>query len=238
MAELPDLGDHCTLSSCQTLDFLPIKCDLCCLKFCKEHFSYVSHNCAKYKEIDKIKSTNNDTSPIPLYSCSIETCKTKELISILCQQCKLNFCVQHRLQLDHKCKFIDSSNSDNQSKKPKLNEFKFELKTDVSEKNTNLASKLVIMKLKQTAVGPPGLPEESKFYCFIDYKNSKKPFFLSNKWPVGRSQEFISQKLNIKPSNNEYSLRFENGDLIDKSLIIQELVDKQMLKQAAILKLN
>ena len=235
MAELPDLGHHCTLSSCQTLDFLPIKCDLCCLKFCKEHFTYDSHNCTKYSELSKIEASCN-LSPIPLYVCSFETCKTKELISISCQQCKLNFCVQHRLQLDHKCKFIDSSsNSGNQAKKIKSNEFKFELKTEVSEKNSSLATKLVLMKLKQTAVGPPGLPEESKFYCFIESNASKKPFFLSNKWPVGRCQEFISQK--IKTTNTE-SLRFENGDLIDKSFIIQELVDKQMLKQGIILKLN
>lgn len=240
MAELPGLGDHCSLKFCQTLDFLPIKCDLCSLKFCKEHFSYDSHFCVKYKELNQINSSSSSNSVAPIisrYTCSLDGCKTKELVAIVCDKCKLNFCVQHRLQIDHECKF-DSALSANQAKTgQRSNEFKFELKTNVSEKNTNLAAKLVLMKLKQTADGPPGLPEEAKFYCFIEYQNIKKPFFLSNKWPIGRCEEFLCQKLNIK-QKNDLSLRLENNDFINKSSIVQELLDKQILKQAFVLRLN
>lgn len=38
--ELEDLGNHCSFESCNRLDFLPIKCDLCRGIFCKEHYRY------------------------------------------------------------------------------------------------------------------------------------------------------------------------------------------------------
>jgi hypothetical protein len=232
MAELPCLGDHCASASCQTLDFLPIKCDLCCLKYCKQHYSYGAHNCTKYKELN---INTSSSTPIPVYPCTLDGCKAKELIPITCEQCKSNFCVLHRLQIDHKCS--KPSNIQNESIKPKINEFKFELKTNVSEKNVNLASKLVLMKLRQTATGPPGLPEESKLYCFIDYNTTiKKPFYLSTKWPIGRCIEFLCTKLNIK-SHNKMSLAFENQEIINVSFTVQDLLDQKLVNHGIIFKL-
>ena len=237
MAELPDLGDHCSLNACQTLDFLPIRCDLCGFKYCKQHSSYDSHNCIKYKEISVNQS--GSTGPIPLHKCLFDGCKNKELISIICEDCKFNFCVLHRLKVDHDCKSNKDSNTENQPKIKKLNEFKFELKTNVSEKNANLAAKLVLMKLRQTADGPPGLPEESKLYCFIKCNNdTKKPFYFSTKWPIGRCVEFLCTKFNVKTQNKAPSLCFETQEIIDTSFIVQELIDKNLFNHGIILTFN
>lgn len=43
--EFPELGQHCCETSCNRLDFLPMKCDACKKIFCKDHFQYVAHSC-------------------------------------------------------------------------------------------------------------------------------------------------------------------------------------------------
>ncbi|KER32838.1 hypothetical protein T265_01128 [Opisthorchis viverrini] len=43
--EFPELGAHCSFSSCRRLDFLPVKCVGCHGLYCKEHYPYAQHNC-------------------------------------------------------------------------------------------------------------------------------------------------------------------------------------------------
>ncbi|KAK9891560.1 hypothetical protein WA026_015521 [Henosepilachna vigintioctopunctata] len=35
--------------------------------------------------------------------CSFKHCKAKEMVPIVCNDCKKNFCLKHRLQVDHQC---------------------------------------------------------------------------------------------------------------------------------------
>lgn len=35
--------------------------------------------------------------------CSVKGCKIKEVIPVVCNKCKLNFCLKHRLETDHQC---------------------------------------------------------------------------------------------------------------------------------------
>lgn len=49
--EFPDLGEHCSETSCNRLDFLPLKCDACKEIFCTDHISYIAHSCpSSYKK--------------------------------------------------------------------------------------------------------------------------------------------------------------------------------------------
>uniref|UniRef100_A0A5S6Q270 AN1-type domain-containing protein n=1 Tax=Trichuris muris TaxID=70415 RepID=A0A5S6Q270_TRIMR len=50
--EFPDLGCRCSVKTCQQLDFLPIVCDACGSKFCKNHYAYGKHNCPSFAEKD------------------------------------------------------------------------------------------------------------------------------------------------------------------------------------------
>lgn len=65
--EFPDLGKHCTVSSCNKLDFLPIKCDACSQIFCDEHYQYAVHNCANaYKKDNQVPVCPLCNIPIPI----------------------------------------------------------------------------------------------------------------------------------------------------------------------------
>ncbi|XP_070552498.1 AN1-type zinc finger protein 2B-like [Ptychodera flava] len=41
--------------------------------------------------------------------CSVKGCKQRELIPVVCDSCRLNFCLKHRHQQDHKCEGFQGS---------------------------------------------------------------------------------------------------------------------------------
>ena len=41
-----EIGEHCALSSCGRLSFLPVSCPLCSTTFCESHFLPEQHGCA------------------------------------------------------------------------------------------------------------------------------------------------------------------------------------------------
>ncbi|XP_047998629.1 AN1-type zinc finger protein 2A-like isoform X2 [Leguminivora glycinivorella] len=43
--EFPHLGRNCAFSTCNRLDFLPMKCGACLESFCSDHFAYTNHDC-------------------------------------------------------------------------------------------------------------------------------------------------------------------------------------------------
>ncbi|KAJ2708062.1 zinc finger, AN1-type domain [Coemansia sp. IMI 203386] len=56
--ELPDIGDHCEFKDCHLLDFLPVRCKLCGLTFCSDHWEVDKHSCSnKHKLVDRIVPT-------------------------------------------------------------------------------------------------------------------------------------------------------------------------------------
>lgn len=133
--ELPGLGKHCSVSTCNKLDFLPIRCDACNQIYCDEHYQYAIHNCANaYKKNNQVPVCPLCNIPIPVQRgqapdlavgahidsdcqsdparnnrkvftnrCSSKGCKTKEVIPIVCTECKDNFCLKHRHPTDHSC---------------------------------------------------------------------------------------------------------------------------------------
>uniref|UniRef100_A0A6B2E530 Putative arsenite inducuble rna associated protein aip-1 n=1 Tax=Phlebotomus kandelakii TaxID=1109342 RepID=A0A6B2E530_9DIPT len=130
--EFPDVGKHCSVPTCKRLDFLPVKCDACSEILCSEHYSYVKHDCksAQRKDVQvpvcplcgEPVPTPSDVSPdltvgrhidqfcrsekkrIFTNTCSFTGCRQKELVPILCSDCKRNFCIRHRHFNDHKCR--------------------------------------------------------------------------------------------------------------------------------------
>lgn len=231
MTEFSELGKHCSFDNCNLKDFLPLKCKYCARVYCKEHSSLIIHNCNA--SIDKNEALGQ-LEPLQMFKCSFNDCKTKELIEFKCEFCKLCFCCKHRLQLDHQCKELPVQESKKEAPKAKQIEFNFEIKKNVSEKNTALQSKLILMKMKQTAQGPTGLPDQYRFYAFIHYANSKKPFYLSIEWPIGRCIEFLASKLNISSSNGlKLKLKKDEIDQIDTSLSLKDLIEQKSLPHGA-----
>lgn len=122
--------------------------------------------------------------------------------------------------------------------KKEVKEFKFEMKQNVSAKNQSLAAKLIVMKLRKTASGPPGLPEESKFYCFVQYKMDKQPFFSSLKWPIGKFIEFIFDKLKISKALITKKKLFLKNRVVDSSLTCEEFISRESLSHGAVFELK
>ena len=51
-----EIGEHCTLSTCGRLSFLPVSCPLCTTTFCESHFLPEQHRCAKAASTSKVLS--------------------------------------------------------------------------------------------------------------------------------------------------------------------------------------
>ncbi|XP_012285474.1 AN1-type zinc finger protein 2A [Orussus abietinus] len=64
--EFPDLGAHCSESTCNRLDFLSLKCDACEGIFCTDHISYINHSCpSAYKKDVQIPVCPLCNAPVP-----------------------------------------------------------------------------------------------------------------------------------------------------------------------------
>lgn len=113
--DLASIGQHCSLSDCNRLDFLPVKCELCGLMFCKEHYSLTAHNCDKFNS-GKTANIANESQPFETFKCSFENCCNREKVKVNCEFCQLDFCMKHRLQVDHKCCKLSNPSDKNQSK--------------------------------------------------------------------------------------------------------------------------
>ncbi|OCT63372.1 AN1-type zinc finger protein 2A [Xenopus laevis] len=65
--EFPDLGKHCSETTCKQLDFLPLKCDACEQIFCKDHITYTQHKCSSaYKKDVQVPVCPLCNTPIPV----------------------------------------------------------------------------------------------------------------------------------------------------------------------------
>jgi predicted nucleic acid binding AN1-type Zn finger protein len=247
--DLDHIGSHCSYKECNRLDFLPIKCDACTNLYCKEHASYLAHDCEKYDAIvEAQKKSAAILSDLSFYNCSFEECKNREMVPVVCDFCKLNFCMKHRNpEVDHKCQVFKKAQEAEQANNQRIKnqkmdaqkEFKFEMKTKVSDKNQALASKLLLMKLRQTAHGPTGLPEEFRCYCFVRYQQvEKKPFYLNTKWPVGKCVEFLFEKLSINLTSLGKIRLYLDEELVDTSLMVEEFIKMKGLSPGVVFDLK
>ncbi|KAF4523210.1 hypothetical protein B566_EDAN011747 [Ephemera danica] len=101
--EFPDLGKHCSEPTCQRLDFLPLKCDACNGIFCHDHMRYDTHNCpSSYKKDVQVPVCPLCSQPVPV-GRNQQPDIVKEVVPVVCPECRLNFCLRHRHTQDHKC---------------------------------------------------------------------------------------------------------------------------------------
>ncbi|KAH7921495.1 hypothetical protein BV22DRAFT_1096427 [Leucogyrophana mollusca] len=111
--DLNPVGTHCSLASCNALDFLPIRCR-CDYVFCRFHILPSNHECtAETKQLDP---DHRPTFEQKLQRCGLHGCnkpsldaavsaKTsdEERSSASCARCQLSFCVDHRYPEAHSC---------------------------------------------------------------------------------------------------------------------------------------
>ncbi|KAI0792936.1 hypothetical protein C8Q75DRAFT_714014 [Abortiporus biennis] len=121
---MDSIGAHCSLSSCNLNDFLPIRCR-CSNLFCRDHILPDSHQCPLLNQ--SIESLNSDSGFAKLEKCAFGACKRPSLESFVSRETKLNdedengrvkavcercggaFCALHRTPSSHSCTSPDPS---------------------------------------------------------------------------------------------------------------------------------
>ena len=127
------MGIHCAEQTCHQLDFLPFTCNLCHNTFCIEHRSYKEHKCTEAYRKDKLVPTcplcgqalpvskgmdadqrvnkhiemecksENKVRTKSNALCNFSSCKVRELVPVICENCHLHFCLNHRFPDQHNC---------------------------------------------------------------------------------------------------------------------------------------
>jgi len=229
MVEL--LGTHCEYPECYTLDFLPVHCIHCSKTFCKRHGSAPDHSCTSLFSTTSLNPSNSSSF---LPCAHLNGCKSqKSPISFTCSLCLKNFCVEHRHIDDHECPHRSQqpppTHYASQTNKKELQPPKnFPTEKFLGTKNEALATKVAIMKLKQTAKGPTGVPMENRLHVFVEIddgdgnNNKRYPFYLSKLWPLGKGLDYLTKELKLLPANR-FILLDKDQTSLDLSTTISEL---------------
>merc|ERR1712226_606047 len=104
--ELPHIGTHCHLKSCNKLDYLPFKCNKCQLSFCESHHEPKLHSCSSLATEEKESHQPQKIKPKKKKKsnpCQMPECRGFNLVPMTCRDCGLNFCMKHRFAVDHAC---------------------------------------------------------------------------------------------------------------------------------------
>ncbi|XP_008218032.1 AN1-type zinc finger protein 1 [Nasonia vitripennis] len=239
--EFPNTGVQCFIKECNQLDFLPLDCKYCKNIFCKNHFNTTSHSCPQLAE-----NVAENTGKANLFHCSQMQCTTKSAVEMTCVKCKKNFCLIHRF---HDC--FEENQDTRQSElerwsKPKevFLETKKIVDTELTNKlkkskNSALAIKVQLMKLKNKSVGPSIVPVGDRCYFSVHppINNGSKIFdgsrgaYVSVNWSIGKVIDSISDSLNIPNSNNLANVQklrmfhYLNGNIVTNQMdiILSEL---------------
>ncbi|OCH95233.1 hypothetical protein OBBRIDRAFT_788419 [Obba rivulosa] len=109
MADIPSIGAHCSVSSCNVNDFLPIRCR-CDQLFCKDHISPEAHTCPVDSATRETLEPSEKLQRCALAGCTkpsleafISDVDTSGRTPAICSQCQLAFCAFHRDPSSHSC---------------------------------------------------------------------------------------------------------------------------------------
>ncbi|XP_012260280.2 AN1-type zinc finger protein 1-like [Athalia rosae] len=210
--EFPTLGSQCSVTTCMQLDFLPITCSHCQLKFCENHSHVISHACAKFLE-----NIGSEGKPVIYFSCSDKSCKSTSPVEIPCLKCKLHFCISHRhhgcmdLEKEEKMKEMKKWNKPRQD----FNEAKAVVDKLINNslkkaKNSAVVNKVQLMRLKGRAVGFNGIPTDDRRYFLVHppitsslkVPGGPKAAYTCVRWTIGLTIDKFADILGIPNTNN------------------------------------
>ncbi|OXU16364.1 hypothetical protein TSAR_007343 [Trichomalopsis sarcophagae] len=217
---LGTLSVQCFIKECNQLDFLPLDCKYCKNIFCKNHFNTASHSCPQLAE-----NVAENTGKANLFHCSQMQCTTKSAVEMTCdtRQSELERWSKPKEEFLETKKIVDT-------------ELRNKLK---KSKNSALAIKVQLMKLKNKSVGPSIVPVGDRCYFSVHppINNGSKIFdgsrgaYVSVNWSIGKVIDSISNSLNIPNSNNLANVQklrmfhYLNGNIVTSQMdiILSEL---------------
>lgn len=219
--ELPNIGAQCSFLQCSQLDFLPIQCPICELLFCKLHIKANEHGCVLSVSNTLTKQQIDELDKPESFACKIISCKMTELAPIICDFCKEQFCLKHRLPVDHECTSILKREADpfealttREKVKKVTGRVLSEQKTTgrVGKRSNKTSNKVLEMKLKMKAKGETSIPGDERVYFNVNVvlpqqqseKFSVKSYalFFSCEHTVGRVIDLAAKYCSLKNENH------------------------------------
>lgn len=229
--ELPHIGQNCIV--CNRNDYLPFKCK-CDKIICIDHRS--NHGCPLNRTNTSSDETKGYFAESLKKSCDFCRLITLKVELVECQECRGNHCLYHRHQEQHNCpklterKEVNKIEAEERSIRQKnaldklkdsikANQIKqsFYIKPVITDnpKKIELAKQIRLMRIKQSARGPPNILQDDKIYFEIKFMHeSQSPIsdakkhdkiikiFTSNKHTIGRMIDWSSDELGVANKNH------------------------------------
>lgn len=134
------IGEKCGIEGCNQLDYLNYNCKVCNINLCKTHYhnEYSCPNSNKNELNNKYLLNNNNNNLNDYILCNF--CNNKLYIKIkpciTCEDCKLEFCWDHKIPSSHNCIANKKIGMKASFEKRKLNNY-FKTKLDLLKNNKN-----------------------------------------------------------------------------------------------------
>ncbi|EDR14931.1 uncharacterized protein LACBIDRAFT_306217 [Laccaria bicolor S238N-H82] len=212
--DLLQIGAHCSLPSCNDLDFLPIVCN-CNKHFCRFHSAPDRHSCPLIVPNDLKPPLSTDR----LQRCIVESCN-KPSLSQTCLQCLQAFCPDHRYPDSHTCSphvqpVIEPLRSENARAifakhfpQPSGTSKRQTLRTKISTNPAKLAQlhKVELIKLRRRAL--PGDPRDKSVSVPSDQRlhikvaHTDKVFWFRKTLIAGKVLDLIATQLHFSFSDS------------------------------------
>lgn len=233
--ELPHIGELCVI--CNRNDYLPFKCSLCGKIVCVDHRNNHGNDCSLNE--NKFQATISDSTSTIRKKCDFCKKITLKLELSECDHCKQSHCLYHRHQVQHNCPQLDEVKQayrlEQEQRVEKRNEALQKLKDVTAStskalhetnkpstvvkhtdpKKRELARRIQLMRLKQSARGPPNVLDADKIYFEIKFlheptsnlSDSTKggqsiKIFTTRKHTVGRMVDWSSDELKLTNKNH------------------------------------
>lgn len=231
--ELPHIGQNCMV--CNRNDYLPFKCSYCEMIVCVDHRSNHGDECS-LNELTYDKSSNRPPGESLKAACDFCKRKTLSLELVECTHCALKHCLYHRHQVQHDCSKLEEVKETLKAdvnvkivkQQEALNNLKATLQSSTSKptysassakptdpKKKQLAKRLRIMRIKQSARGPPNVLEADKIFFEVRFKHEPMSaisspklegkalkIFTTKNHPVGRMVDWSADELGIINKNH------------------------------------
>ncbi|KAI6227186.1 hypothetical protein M3Y95_00700200 [Aphelenchoides besseyi] len=200
MAEFPELGVHCSLKTCNKLDFFPFLCKLCKTFYCADH--RFEHSCQP-DEHQLLRVEKSSSGQLKKFLCSMSGCFNTEYSKIECSQCQRHFCMTHRQCEDHECEALKREAKS--AEKPKVEIAPAPL-VKVPKKHKDpaqqaMADKVAVMRLKSR--NPCKIPPDEVIIVFVNLENEDRlPCMLCKKWTVNRCRTSIVEQCKLTNTTN------------------------------------
>ena len=226
MAEIPELGHHCSLRGCNQLDFVPFHCARCDNFYCRDHRLLDQHGCKSIHESTTTAENGTGTAPKLeefKFMCSHPGCFVRERTLIQCPRCDRCFCMKHRLCEEHACPGLNQQ----QQEKPRFQltiavpkqksaaENRTEKKPErqLTPDQQRRLDRAQIMKMK--AKNPLNLAPEQQLFLFANLEEQQSGdnghqksdrrrhlVVVNRQWSLLRSRWYIVEQLNLGDADN------------------------------------